>query len=87
LKQAADRILRVDDRTMARALNGERITWHVLQAAHADGAPTFDMAMWSVLETKAKVCDAVNAGREVTMSDDSVMQQALEAWYPQAQRH
>ena len=63
LKQAADRILRVDDRTMDRAKNGEAITWHVLQAAHADGSPTFDMAMWDVLETKAKVCDAVNAGR------------------------
>jgi hypothetical protein len=84
LKQAADRILRVDDRTMARAIAGESITWHVLQAAHDDGTATFDMAMWSILEGKAKVCDAVNAGRPVTMSDESIMQQALEAWYPQA---
>lgn len=84
LKQAADRILRVDDRTMARAEAGEAVTWHVLQAAHDDGTPTFDMAMWAILETKAHVCDAVNAGRPVTMSDESIMQQALTAWYPQA---
>jgi SWI/SNF-related matrix-associated actin-dependent regulator 1 of chromatin subfamily A len=84
LKQAADRILRTDDRTYARAAAGETITWHVLQAAHDDGTSTFDMAMWSILEGKAKVCDAVNAGRPVTMSDESIMQQALEAWYPQA---
>jgi len=84
LKQAADRILRVDDRTMARAQRGEAITWHVLQACQDDGAPTFDHAMWSVLEGKAKVCDAVNAGRPVTMSDESVLQQALQAWFPQA---
>jgi hypothetical protein len=86
LKQAADRILRVDDRTMARAQAGERITWHVLQAAHDDGAPTFDMAMWDVLERKAQVCDAVNAGKAVTMPDDRVMQEALTAWFPTAQR-
>lgn len=84
LKQAADRILRVDDRTIARAQRGEAITWHVLQAAQDDGAPTFDMAMWSVLENKARVCDAVNAGRPVTMSDESIMQQALTEWFPQA---
>ena len=84
LKQAADRILRVDDRTMERARNGEAITWHVLQAAHADGSPTFDMAMWGVLEMKAQVCDAVNAGRAITMSDENVITEALVAWYPQA---
>jgi hypothetical protein len=86
LKQAADRILRVDDRTMARAAAGERITWHVLQAAHDDGAPTFDMAMWDVLERKAQVCDAVNAGKAVTMPDEQVMREALTAWFPTAQR-
>ena len=42
LKQCADRILRVDDITEARAAAGERITWHVLQAHYADGDPTFD---------------------------------------------
>ena len=42
LKQAADRILRVDDRTMARAAAGEAITWHVIQACYDNGAPTFD---------------------------------------------
>jgi len=84
LKQAADRILRTDDRTLERAANGEAVTWHVLQAAHEDGQATFDMAMWSILEGKAKVCDAVNAGRPVTMDDESIMRQALEAWYPQA---
>ena len=84
LKQAADRILRTDARTMERATNGESITWHVLQAAQEDGSPTFDMAMWSILENKAHVCDSVNAGRPVTIDEDSLLQQALEAWYPTA---
>ena len=79
LKQAADRILRVDDRTMARADAGEAITWHVLQAAYTDGDPTFDMAMWDVLERKAHVCDAVNAGKPVTMSEEAIVRAALEA--------
>ena len=87
IKQCADRILRVDDRTRARADAGERVTWHVLQAAYADGTPTFDMAMWDVLERKAAVCDAVNAGKPVTMSDDDIYRAALEAWYPAAQAH
>lgn len=82
LKQAADRILRVDDITRERAAKGERITWHVLQTCYWDGDQTFDAALWSVLEQKAQVCDAVNAGRPVTMSDESVMHQALMAWQP-----
>lgn len=85
LKQAADRILRCDDITQARADAGGNVTWHVLQAAYANGDTSFDMAMWGVLENKAKVCDAVNAGRPVTMSDESIMREALMAWVPQAQ--
>jgi hypothetical protein len=81
LKQAADRILRVDDRTRQRAIDGEAITWHVLQAAKANGDATFDMAIWDVLERKAMVCDAVNAGQPVTMSDESIMRQALDQWF------
>jgi len=57
-----------------------------LQAAYDDGTPTFDMAMWQVLETKAQVCDAVNAGKPITMPDESVMRAALEAWFPNAKR-
>lgn len=84
LKQAADRILRTDDISRQRALDGGQVTWHVLQAAHTNGDPTFDMAMWDILERKALVCDAVNAGREITMPSDSIMQQALTQWYAQA---
>jgi hypothetical protein len=84
LKQAADRILRSDDITMERAANGERITWHVLQAAYEDGETTFDMAMWGILESKARVCDMVNAGRPVTMSEDNIHEAVLEAWLPTA---
>ena len=47
LKQAADRILRNDDMSQARAAAGEAVTWHVLQAAQANGDPTIDMAHWS----------------------------------------
>ena len=81
LKQCADRIYRCDEITKQRALNGEAVTWHVLQAAYADGAPSFDHAMWGVLERKARICDSVNSGREVTMPDESVMKMAMEAWY------
>jgi helicase-like protein len=84
LKQAADRILRVDDITKARAAAGEKVTWHVLQGCYEDGKPTFEAAMWSILERKARICDAVNAGKPVTMSDESVMQQALTEWYANA---
>jgi hypothetical protein len=87
LKQAADRIYRCDDITKARAAAGESVTWHVLQAAHANGDPSFDMAMWAVLEKKAKVCDAVNAGMDVTMPDEAVMKMAMEAWYNSALEH
>ena len=38
-KQAMDRILRTDDRTMQRAIDGEAITWHILQACQEDGTP------------------------------------------------
>ena len=84
VKQAADRIYRCDDITKARAEAGEGVTWHVLQAAHADGSPSFDMAMWGVLERKARVCDGVNAGQDVTMPEESVMKLAMEAWYDSA---
>jgi Helicase conserved C-terminal domain len=86
LKQAADRILRVDDITAARAAAGERVTWHVLQAHYSDGDATFDAAIWTVLERKAAVCDAVNAGRPVTMSSESVQYEALMEWVP-SKRH
>lgn len=81
LKQAADRILRNDDLSQARAAAGEDVTWHVLQAAQSNGDPTFDMAHWQVLEHKAKVCDAVNSGTEVTLPDGAIMRQAMESWY------
>jgi hypothetical protein len=81
LKQAADRILRVDDKTMARAANGEHITWHVLQACKEDGAPTFDGYMFEAVQNKAAVSDAVNAGKEVTMPEADVMLAAVSAWY------
>ena len=84
LKQAADRILRTDAITYERARQGGTVTWHVIQAAYADGTPTFDMAMWGILERKAQICDAVNAGRPVTMDTDSIMHDALQAWFPQA---
>jgi hypothetical protein len=84
LAQMAGRILRADQMSMERASRGERVTWHVLQAAKEDGKPTFDMAMWDVLESKAHVCDAVNAGKPITMPDGSVMQQAMQSWYHNA---
>lgn len=84
LKQCADRVYRVDDRTRQKALDGIAINWHVLQMADEQGRPSFDMAMWAVLERKAKVCDAVNAGQDVTMPEESVMKLAMEAWYNQA---
>lgn len=87
LKQAADRILRVDDITRDRAAAGGKVTWHVIQACYDNGDPTFDAAMWGVLETKAHVCDAVNAGRQITLPDEAVMYEALMAWVPNARRH
>jgi hypothetical protein len=81
LAQAAGRILRVDDISRARAERGEEVRWHVLQAAYENGDQTFDMAMWSVLERKAMVCDAVNAGKPVTMDEGSVMLNAMTTWF------
>jgi len=86
LKQCADRILRADDISRQRADAGEGITWHVLQTHYADGDETFDAHIWSVLEKKAAVCDAVNAGRPVTMDEESVQKEALMTWQP-SQRH
>jgi len=85
LKQAADRILRTDQISRDRAARGEAVTWHVLQAAQADGSPTFDMTMFEVVQRKAQLTDAVNAGRPVTIDEDSVWEEALEVWFPQAQ--
>jgi len=87
LKQAADRFLRVDNITRDRAAAGGRVTWHVIQACYDNGDPTFDAAMWGVLEAKAHVCDAVNAGRQITLPDEAVMFEALKAWVPNARRH
>jgi hypothetical protein len=81
LAQAAGRILRVDEISQARARRGEDVRWHVLQAAYENGDQTFDMAMWSVLERKAHVCDAVNAGKPVTMDEGSVMLAAMREWF------
>lgn len=86
LAQAAGRIRRSDAISADRAAKGERVTWHVLQACKDNGDPTFDAAMWAVLEGKAKVVDAVNAGREITLPQSSIMQQAMEAWFPTAGR-
>jgi SWI/SNF-related matrix-associated actin-dependent regulator 1 of chromatin subfamily A len=87
LAQTAGRNLRVDDITKARAAAGERVTWHVLQAHYSDGDATFDAAGWVVLERKAAVCDAVNAGRPVTMSEESVQYEALMEWVPSKRHH
>lgn len=86
LAQTAGRNLRVDDITKARAATGEKITWHVLQTHYADGDATFDAMIFQVLEHKAKVCDAVNAGRPVTMDENSVQQEAMLQWTP-SKRH
>ena len=85
LAQAAGRIKRADDISVERAKRGEAVTYHVIQATHENGDPTFDHAMWGILEVKAKVCDAVNAGRDITLPDESVTRQALQAWYDQTQ--
>ena len=83
LKQAADRIKRTDDISIERAKRGEGVTFHVIQACYANGDPTFDSAMWGILEAKAKVCDAVNAGKDITLPDESVTKMALDAWVAQ----
>ena len=85
---AADRILRADAITHRLAADGgEGVTWHVLQAHYADGDPTFDAMIFNVLEQKAAVCDAVNAGRPVTMDSESVMYECLISWTPSGKRH
>jgi SWI/SNF-related matrix-associated actin-dependent regulator 1 of chromatin subfamily A len=81
LAQAAGRILRTDDISRQRASRGEGVRYHVLQAAYDDGTPTFDAVMWHTLENKARVCDAVNAGKPITMPDDSVMLSAMREWF------
>ena len=85
--QAAGRNLRVDAITIARAQAGEQVTIHVLQSCYANGDPTFDAAIFGVVERKVQVTDAINIGREVTMPEGSVMELAIEAWYPTAQAH
>lgn len=86
LSQCAGRVLRADQISIDRALRGEGVNFHVPQACYPNGDPTFDSAMWSILEGKAKVCDAVNAGREITLPDESVTKQVLNAWFNQ-RRH
>jgi hypothetical protein len=80
LKQAADRILRADDISRARALAGEGVQWHVPTAHKSDGRPTIDSILWSVLEHKSKVCDAVNAGKAITMPEGTVQELTLQAF-------
>lgn len=81
LAQQRDRIRRVDDISRARAARGEDVTFHVLQAAHEDGSDTIDMKMWAVLGAKAEVIDGVNAGKDVTITDESVVQQVMRSWF------
>lgn len=81
LAQQRDRIRRVDDISRQRAARGEAVTFHVLQAAHEDGADTIDMKMWAVLGAKAEVIDGVNAGKDVTITDESVVQQVMRSWF------
>ena len=81
LKQSADRILRADDISRARALAGEGVRWHVLLACHEDGRPTIDAQMWQVLEDKAQVVDAVNAGKPITLPDANIHHAILQAWF------
>lgn len=84
LAQQRDRIRRCDDMSKARAEAGVGVQFHVLEVVRTDGRTTFDGSLWKVLEAKAKACDAVNAGREVTLSDDDVMEAALVDWYANA---
>jgi len=84
-KQAMDRILRTDSISMQRAIDGEAITWHILQACQEDGTPTIDGHLFGVLQEKSAICDAVNAGRPVTIDEDTLTESLLQAWYPSAQ--
>ena len=81
LKQACDRILRADQISRDRAARGEACTWHVMNAAMPDGSPTIDSAIWTVLQQKALVCDAVNAGREITMPEGTVQELVVAEWW------
>jgi len=81
LAQQKDRNRRCDAMSRERADRGETVEYHVLQAAKENGDDTFDMAMWSIVEQKAKVCDAVNAGQDVTLPDEAVMFEVLREWY------
>jgi hypothetical protein len=81
LKQACDRILRADQISQDRALRGEGVEWHVLNACYPDGRPTIDQAIWTVLQQKAQVCDAVNAGREITMPEGTVQELVVQEWF------
>jgi hypothetical protein len=81
LAQQKDRNRRCDTVSRDRAERGETVEYHVLQAAKDDGRDTFDMAMWRVVEAKAKVCDAVNAGQDVTLPDEAIMFEALREWF------
>lgn len=81
LAQARDRIRRCDDQSADRAARGEAVHYHVMQATQHDGAETFDRAMWTVVERKAEMCDAVNAGTEVTIPTDAVAEAALCEWF------
>lgn len=80
-KQACDRILRADQISRDRAARGEGVQWHVLNMVYPDGRPTIDSAMWSVLQRKALVCDAVNAGREITMPEGTVQELVTAEWF------
>lgn len=81
LAQQRDRIRRCDVVSAERAARGESVQFHVLEVVRSSGKPTFDSAMWSVLESKAAAVDAVNAGQDVTLPEDSVMEAALIEWF------
>lgn len=81
LAQQRDRIRRCDAISAERAARGESVQFHVLEVQRTNGKPTFDAAMWAVVEAKAAATDAVNAGRDVTLPDESVMEAALIEWY------
>lgn len=85
LAQQRDRIRRCDAISKARAEAGVAVQFHVLQAMVDNGTgqvrETFDAAMWGVLESKAAVVDAVNAGQDVTLPDESIMAEALRVWF------
>lgn len=79
--QGCGRVLRCDDTSRARAARGEDVNYHVLNAAFEDGTDTMDTILWRVLTAKAKVCDAVNAGVDVTIPDDSIEELVLREWF------